>query len=106
MTADPDKRLREIVTRIEKSPLSTREKLLLYQIIRESMHSLMFPVIAKHISGDQLKELEKNLNEVTPEKFLALAQSALVSPGYYTDMYKVTHAVLDACDEALKKQGL
>lgn len=98
-----EERLRLIVTKIESSLLSTKEKYQLYAAIRATLQTVVSPAVARHLSAEKVVELEKDLEAITPDKYIDLISTAYLKPEFYHDLEELFSVALQSVEITLKE---
>ncbi len=101
-----DKKLREIVTRIELSKLSEGEKEELYNTIAEGLRSTVWPILIKFMPKDELEDLAKNTSKVTVESYGKLIEDTIQDGKALAEIDVLMMQILDAVDNALTEEGM
>lgn len=66
-----------LVTRIELSKLSEKEKEVIYQEIATSLRSVVWPVIIKYAPKDSLQDLAQHPSKITVESYAGLIEQSI-----------------------------
>ncbi len=103
---DLEKRLTDIVIRIEKSGLSVQDKEEIYAQISLNLHQIVLPVLMKYISKEELNDLDKNPSKVSVETFTHLMKQPFSDARVYEEVNMLANAVLDDVEKGLSEGGM
>lgn len=101
-----EEKLKLLVLKIENSSLSQDERAEVYIGMREGFKSTYLPVIMKNLSKEELDKLHKDLDHVTPDKFLNLIKSAFRTKQIYKDMDELLMKILTNYEATLKEKKI
>ena len=99
-----EEKLQLLITKIEGSSLSIEDRSLIYAKIRDGFRSAIFPVIVKNLSQEELQKLHRDLDHVTPQKFLSLISSAFSTKQIYKDMDELLLKIIYNYEKLLKEE--
>lgn len=103
---DIEKRLTDIVIRVEKSGISNADKEELYAQISANLHHAVYPILMRYVSQEELSELDHNPSTVSIESFKHLMAKPMQDARFYMDANPVLNSVLDVVETGLSKGGM
>ncbi len=97
-----EEKLRSIVTHIENSHLLESEKQHLYATFSASLRSVIWPILVSHMPEERLRELSKNVSQVTIEEYYGLIKTSLTDMTVLTELEDLMLTMLDGAEKVLR----
>jgi hypothetical protein len=103
--------LKQIIEKVEHSNLTQLEKDDIYLVIRNLLHSLVWPILIKHMPKDQLNLIALNiLDHLNPDTYFELIQKSLEDGKAIDEIGTVISSLLveieKIVDESLAKSSV
>lgn len=100
-----EEKLKEIVTRIEKSTLSEDDKAELYATISEGLQATVWPVLLKYMPKEELEFLSQDpKSRVTVESYAKLIEDTIKDGEALKEIEGLMNEVLGEVDKALAEE--
>lgn len=101
-----DDLVRALVTRIELSKLSDKEKETIYQEIATSLRSVVWPVVIKYAPKDSLHDLAQHPSKVTVETFAGLIEQSIQDGEALKEIETLMKSMIAKFNTILTQEGV
>ncbi len=98
-------KLQTLITKIKASKkLKSDEKEYLYKLLHDSIASIVWPVLVRYMDEKDLKRLAEDPQQVTPENYQELVQSALDDGEALVEIDQMVDKIIAKTEEILAPQ--
>lgn len=98
--------VQQLVTRIEFSKLSDKEKEAIYQEIANSLRSVVWPVVIKYASKENLHDLAQHPSKVTVETFAGLIEESIQDGEALKEIETLMKSMIAKFNTILTQEGV
>lgn len=96
---------KNIITRVQLSPLSEEEKAGIYAELSLGLHKLVWTILIAHIPEEKLKEVTSQ-TKMTIDQYADCIDLALKNPETSKELHDMTMESLQEIDALLTKKGI
>ena len=101
-----DDLVKALVSRIELSQLSDKEKEAIYQEISTSLRSVVWPVVIKYAPKDSLNDLAQHPSKISVETFSELVEKSIHDGQALLEIDKLMTSMVAKFNEILTQEGV
>lgn len=101
-----DDLVRSLVTRIEFSSLSEKEKQVIYEEIAASLRSVVWPVLIKYAPKDSLNDLAQHPSKVTVETYSTLIEESVKDGAALKEIEVLMKSMVAKFNDILTQEGV
>lgn len=101
-----DDQVKALVTRIELSSLSDKEKEVIYQEIATSLRSVVWPVLIKYAPKESLNDLAQHPSKITVETFNEFIEKTVHDGQALLEIEKLMTSMVAKFNDILTQEGV
>ncbi len=101
-----DNLVRALVTRIEFSSLSEKEKQVIYEEIAASLRSVVWPVLIKYAPKDSLNDLAQHPSKLTVETYSTLIEDSVKDGAALKEIEILMKSMVAKFNDILTQEGV